>query len=86
MSRTYLVECYWPGVAETEVADALARAAGEARAHCLESILVPEDEIVFCLFEGPSADEVLAAALRSGLPPERVTESIRIPPQEEVQE
>jgi hypothetical protein len=77
---TYLVECYWPGVAASDVAAALERATTDADAHGVDSILVPEDEIVLCVFEGPSADAVLEASRRSGFPSERVTRSIHLPP------
>jgi hypothetical protein len=83
MPRTYLVECYWPGVDTDAVHAALARAGAERDVHCVESILVPEDEIVLCVFEGPSAAAVRDASLRSGLPSERVTPSIRIRTNEE---
>lgn len=79
MPRTYLVECYWPGVTEADLAAALARPEDEG-AHCLESILVPEDEIVLCVYEGPSEEAVRQASRRSGLPSERITESIRLDP------
>lgn len=80
MSDTYLVECYWPGVAAGDVAAALARSAHEPDVRCVASILVPGDEIVLCVFEGPSADVVRDASLRSGFPSERVTPSIRLTP------
>lgn len=84
VNDTYLVECYWPGVAAGDVAAALARATREVEVHCLDSILVPEDEIVLCIFEGPSAEAVRDASRRSGLPSERVTRSIQVlPPKEE---
>ena len=79
MTDTYLVECYWPGVEERAVAAALERTGDEA-VRCLDSILVPEDEIVLCLFEGTSPEAVREATRRSGLPSERVTRSIRIAP------
>jgi Nickel responsive protein SCO4226-like len=78
VSRTYLVECYWPGVDAGAVEAALARADAEEDVQCVDTILVPEDEIVLCLFKGPSAQAVRAATLRSGLPSERVTPSIRL--------
>jgi hypothetical protein len=79
VSRTYLVECYWPGVDAGAVKAALARADAEEKdVQCIETILVPEDEIVLCLFTGPSAQAVRAATLRSGLPSERVTPSIHL--------
>jgi hypothetical protein len=81
MARTYLVECYWPGVDSDAVQAAIARAGAEGEVQCVESILVPEDEIVLCVFEGPSADAVRDASLRSGFPSERVTPSVHLQPQ-----
>jgi hypothetical protein len=43
----------------------------------LGSILVPEDESVFCLFDGVEAD-VRATSEQVGVPVERVLESLRI--------
>jgi Protein of unknown function (DUF4242) len=86
MSSTYLVECYWPGVSVEKLDAAMARSSEDAEAELLaaagvswlDSILITADEIVLCLFEGPSADEVLTASLGVGLPAERVVESVRI--------
>ncbi|MGH2727911.1 MAG: nickel-binding protein [Actinomycetota bacterium] len=83
-TRGYLVECYWPGVS----VEKLARIGGRARAVAstlgtdvvfLGSILVPDDETVFCLFEGRE-DDVRAVTLRAGFPFERIVESLRIDP------
>jgi hypothetical protein len=84
-TRTYLVECYWPGVSEGKVLAAVRRArsaASELRrqggtVEFLGSILVPVDETVFCLFDGIEAD-VRTASVRAGVPFERVLESLRI--------
>lgn len=83
--RSYLVECYWPGVSEASLATAARRvrlAAAELRRHghdvaFLSSILVPADETVFCLFEGCETD-VRAVSEQAGMPFERVLESLRI--------
>jgi hypothetical protein len=83
MAQTYLVECYWPGVDRDAVQAAIARADAEEDVQCVDSILVPEDEIVLCVFVGASADAVRDASLRSGLPSERVTRSIHIHPPKE---
>jgi hypothetical protein len=80
---TYLVECYWPAVSESQHAAAAGRAraaVGEARraGHELEflgSILIPAEETVFCLFAGSEAD-VRAVSREAGLPLERVLESV----------
>jgi Protein of unknown function (DUF4242) len=81
MARTYLVECFWPGVSEELLADTTARATTAESAvdevSCLETILVPHDEIVFCVFAGPSAERVGDVARHAGLPVERVCESVR---------
>jgi hypothetical protein len=83
--RSYLVECYWPGVSEEKLAAATQRvrtAASELRRHGRElrfvgSILVPADETVFCLFDGLEAD-VRTASEQAGVPFERVLESLLI--------
>ena len=77
MPQTYLVECYWPGVTEESLTQ-LSRSSEAGDVAWLESILVPEDEIVLCLFEGPSEEAVRESSRRSGLPSERVTRSVRI--------
>ena len=84
-SRSYLVECYWPGVSEEKLAVAARRAhaaSSDLRRHGRElrfvgSILVPADETVFCLFDGIEAD-VRTVTEQAGVPFERVLESIRI--------
>jgi hypothetical protein len=84
-TRSYLVECYWPGVNPDKVAASAERvgaAASALRRHggnvrFLGSILVPADESVFCLFDGVESD-VRAASEQAGIPFERVLESVRI--------
>jgi hypothetical protein len=84
-SRSYVVECYWPGVSEEKLT-AAARRADEAASALRElgadvdfvgSILVPADETVFCLFDGIEED-VREASERAGVPFERVLESLRV--------
>jgi hypothetical protein len=81
-TRTYLVECYWPGVSEAQlgrvIGRALRREAVWTEVTWIESVLVPADEIVLCVFEGPSVQAVEAATRRAGLPAERVVESLRV--------
>jgi hypothetical protein len=84
-TRSYLVECYWPGVSQQALLDAAHRtreATSELRLRgrdidFLASILVPEDETVFSLFRGSEAD-VRLASKRAGLPFERVLASLRV--------
>jgi hypothetical protein len=83
--RGYLAECYWPGVSAEKLAVAVERAeqaADELRGHgrslhFLGSILVPADEVVFCLFDGEEAD-VRAVSEKAGGPFERILESLRM--------
>jgi hypothetical protein len=81
----FLVECYWPGVREEDIASVADRARamasdlrGEGRPVAfLGTILVPADETVFCLFEGLEQD-VRGVSARAGLPFDRVLASVRI--------
>jgi hypothetical protein len=83
--RSYLVECYWPGVTEEKLAAMLERAQEAAQGLRLQgrelrlrgSMLVPEDETVFCFFDGEEAD-VRTASEQAGIPYERVLLSLRI--------
>lgn len=84
-AKSYLVECYWPGVSAEKLVSAAKRvqaAASTLRRQgrdvvFLGSILVPADESVFCLFDGVEAD-IRSASKRAGIPFERVLESLRI--------
>jgi len=80
-SRSYLVECYWPGVSHDKLVSmgnrALA-ASEELRRQgrdvaLVEAILVPADETVFCLFTGCERD-VRTVSARAGVPLERLVE------------
>jgi len=82
--KSYLVECYWPGVSVEKLVDAVRRvhdAQSQLRGlgadvEFVGSILVPVDETVFCLFDGREAD-VRAVSERAGVLFERVLESLR---------
>jgi hypothetical protein len=71
----FLVEVYAPRSARLADLEAAARSAAQATegVHYLESILVPEDETCFHLFEGPSAETVCEAASRGALVVQRVS-------------
>jgi len=88
MSRNhngFLVECYWPGMREEQIAALASRAHTAAsqlrgqrgRVELAESIFVPLDETVFWLFEGHE-DDVRAVAAEAGITFERILESLRI--------
>jgi hypothetical protein len=81
-SSSYLVECYWPGINDQDLAIAARRIEAAAtqlrRAGAdvwfLGSILMPADETVFCLFHG-NEPAIRAVGQRASIPIERVVES-----------
>jgi hypothetical protein len=83
--RSFLVECYWPGVTEQQLGVSVGQALSAAerlRQHgrdvrLVSSILIPADETVFWLFDGDEAD-VKAATEQAGVGVERILESVRI--------
>jgi hypothetical protein len=85
--RTYLVECYWPGITESALIDAGTRAetaAQELRGDdhdvwFLGSLLVPTDEMAFCRFAGRSANDVERVSALAELPFSRVLRCVELP-------
>jgi hypothetical protein len=84
---TFMAECFWPGVTSEQVAAAGVRARRETRAaraegalaRYLGSILVPADEIVFCLLEAASLEAATQIGARAAIPFERLLEIVRMP-------
>ena len=82
--RTFLVECYLPGVAERDVAEASERArhvteemrAGGRDVAYLGALFVAADEAVYHQFHASDASVVVDASRMAGLSFERVVESI----------
>jgi hypothetical protein len=83
---TFMAECFWPGVTVRQVADAGARARRAALASRSEagptryigSILVPSDEIAFCLFEAASLEAAGELGRSAAIPFERILEVVRV--------
>lgn len=83
----YLAECFWPGISQEELDSLNTRARESAAAtsgtgievRYLGSMLMPEDEVVFCFFDGPSADAVRDVAQRANIPYARIVKSRRVP-------
>jgi hypothetical protein len=81
---TYIVERYWPGVTRDRLAQAIIRSREiialmnerDARIRYLRSTLVPGDEVVFSLYEGPSAEAIREANERSRFHFDRITEAV----------
>jgi Nickel responsive protein SCO4226-like len=78
----YVAECFWPDVDEAAVRDLDARAGASASelaaaghpVRYLGSILMREDEVVLCLFDG-TEDAVRLAAEQADVPFERILEA-----------
>jgi hypothetical protein len=49
------------------------------RVHYRGALLLPTDEVVFCFFDGPSAEAVEAVARRAKIPFERILPSVSRP-------
>jgi hypothetical protein len=77
---TFLLEAYVPKASAGGPAAAARRARAAAAAmrrdgtpiRVLRSFFTPEDEVWFCLYEAPSANDVSEAAKRAGLAPGRI--------------
>jgi hypothetical protein len=75
----YTAKCFWPGVTETELRLAAARARGERReqgAAFRGAMFLSADELVLCLFESRSHTAVKSASEAAGMPCERVIETV----------
>lgn len=79
----FVAECFWPDVDDADL-DALDRRIREATiadddgVRYLGSILLREDEVVLCQFEG-TGDAVRALAERARIPFERILSAARLP-------
>lgn len=77
----YTAKCYWPGVTETDVERVAARAGraglatGSGTVAYLGSLLFAADDLVLCLFQGPSRAAVIRVSDRLGIPCERLMDS-----------
>ena len=82
----YLAECFWPGVAASdlrELDERVAAATAELEStgesvRYLGSLLMRTDEVVLCLFQG-SESTVRKAAERAQIPFERILQTDRSP-------
>lgn len=83
---TYLVERYWPGVTNGQLVEALRRArrvmeemSGEGtHVHDVSCTLIPQEEVVFSVYDGPSAVAVEQLNERAGIPFSRIVEAIAV--------
>jgi Protein of unknown function (DUF4242) len=83
---TYLVERYWPGVTSELLLEALDRdrrvmaemRAGGMFVRAVSCILIPGEEVVFSIYEGPSAAAVRRLNERARIPVSRIVEAIAV--------
>jgi hypothetical protein len=83
---TYLVERYWPGVTCELLLEALERSrrvmaemsAEGAHVRDLSCTLIPGEEVVFSVYEGPSAAAVRQLNERASIPVSRIVEAIAV--------
>jgi Nickel responsive protein SCO4226-like len=82
----YAAKCYWPGVTKTELEELAERAARNGSRSTSEDVdylgalLFSDDDLVLCLFDGPSRTAVKHASERAGIPCERVMGSTWLGP------
>jgi len=82
----YLVERYWPGVTSELLLEALNRgrrvmeqmSTEGTPVRAITSILIPSEEVVFSVYEGPSAATVRQLNDRASIPVSRIVEAIAI--------
>jgi hypothetical protein len=83
---SFVAECFWPGVREADLralderaqAAAAAVSGAGAEVRYLGAILLREDEVVLCRFEG-GAVAVRRAAEEAAIPFERILETAQSP-------
>lgn len=83
---TYLVERYWPGVTSEVLLEALRRGRlvmeeMSVEGTCVRDIsctLIPDEEVVFSLYEGPSTASLRQFNERAGIPVSRIVEAVAV--------
>lgn len=81
----FAAKCYLPGVTRTEIeqlAERIDRARQSVRRGVAYrgSLLFTADDLLLCLFEGPSRAGVQRAAERGGIPWERLMDAVWLAP------
>jgi hypothetical protein len=85
----YAAKCYWPGVSQSELEQVATRTltASPQPAHSdvvyRGSLLFKDDDLVRCLFEGPTRIAFKRASEQAGIPCERVMQSVWLGPEPE---
>jgi hypothetical protein len=82
----YAAKCYWPGVSQSELEQVATRALKadsqptRSDVKYRGSLLFGDDDLVLCLFEGPSHAAVKRATEHVGIPCERIMQSVWLEP------
>jgi hypothetical protein len=81
----YAAKCYWPGVIQTELEQVAVRAAQAGAVAPSDvayrgSLLFADDDLVLCLFTGPSRSAVKRATERASVPWERLMATVWLTP------
>lgn len=87
----YAAKCYWPGVTQADLEQVAERAmaglgTGSGSVIYLGSLLFAADDLVLCLFQGPTRAAVIQASDRLGIPCERLMEPKWLPPDQPLPE
>jgi hypothetical protein len=88
----YAAKCYWPGVTQGDLEQVAAQATGaglntgRSPVTYLGSLLFADDDLVLCLFQGPSRAAVIQASGRLGIPRERLMDAAWLGPGLPIQE
>jgi Protein of unknown function (DUF4242) len=78
----YAAKCYWPGVDERDLERVAARALRRSESGVRDgvayvgSLLFAADDLVLCMFDGPSRAAVKRVSESVGIPCERVIDSV----------
>lgn len=83
---TYLVERYWPGVTSELLHEALVRGRRvmeemSREGTCIRDLsctLIPGEEVVFSLYEGPTCAAVRQLNERAGIPVSRIVRAVTV--------
>jgi uncharacterized protein DUF4242 len=79
----YTAKCFWPGITEKKLrlsADHAASGESAAHARFRGALYLPSDELVLCLFDAGTREQVKQASEQAGLPCERIIETVWLPP------
>jgi Protein of unknown function (DUF4242) len=87
-ARRYLVESYGSGLTEPRVVQAARRLQDAVRdltsegreITCVTTLFIPDDEVVFCVFDAGSVGAVEDAYRRGALPFDRILPVVQIEP------